>query len=282
MAKTREVPSRLRAFNELFEEFTMRYDWGRSYCDYITWAATAHAFRAAGINDAWLDKRNADAVSRYGEKELPLLHQMHHAMTNALADEIAAVGWGDQLGHFYEVIASEHKSSWLGQFFTPHSLCSLIAGMQMDGQMDRPIVNDPACGSGRLMLAHHALAPTNRGYYVGCDVDPICCDMTAINMMMHGMEGEVIEMDTLRMQFRRGWRINPWLHSMDIVCIVPILTPRHSYMFGGNPLMFLNWKDRAEQLACEPRPLPPLPPVVPAQPAAKPQAQFNMQLKFDF
>lgn len=251
MAKTQDIPKDLRDFNKLFEDFTRRHDWGRSYCDFIQWTATSFAFRAAGINDEWLDKRHKDAVHRYDERERALLQPMLHAMTTALAGEITMNGWGDQLGEFYEVIASSHKSSYLGQFFTPHSLCDLIVGMQPD--LERRIVNDPACGSGRLLLALHGKDPKTRAYNVACDIDPICCDMTAINMLMHGMEGEVIEMDTLRMEFRRGWRINPWMYSLDMVCIVPILKQSDSYMFGGNPLAFGHWHEHAEAIKARPR-----------------------------
>jgi type I restriction enzyme M protein len=62
-------------------------------------------------------------------------------------------------------------------------------------------VNEPACGSGRLVLAANQVAKGN--YYICQDLDPICCKMTAINLCFHEIRAEIHCMDSLRMTDRR-------------------------------------------------------------------------------
>ena len=110
--------------------------------------------------------------------------------------------WVDVFGLTYEeMYQSKSKAGGLGQFFTPPSLSTMLATlteMQGDRVDNKEIcINDSACGSGRLLLAHHSIAKRKDGYYVGEDIDPISVKMCALNMMIHGMRGRSICHDTL-------------------------------------------------------------------------------------
>lgn len=121
------------------------------------------------------------------------------------------VGWytlnpfGDLLGDVFQggVTFGEH-----GQFFTPASLCDTMARMTFvppaDGQPPLRVA-DPACGSGRTLLAFARLHPA--GYYFGTDVDGRCADMAAINLALAGCRGAVVHGNTLAMTARGGWRV---------------------------------------------------------------------------
>ena len=116
----------------------------------------------------------------------------------------------DLFGKLYEqMFLLKSKASANGQFFTPDSLCRLMADItdhvneENDTKNGFIWVNDPACGSARTLLAHfmaktrkdHALA--GRYFYEAADIDLPTCKMAACNMMIHGMQGRVVCQDQL-------------------------------------------------------------------------------------
>lgn len=114
--------------------------------------------------------------------------------------------WYDFFGSVYEqMFQSKSKASRMGQFFTPPSVSNLMADIvtHQEGENAPQRINDPCCGSGRLLLAHYMQNATPEhcgqsvGYYVAQDLDPVSCKMCALNFMAHGMIGEVHCQDTL-------------------------------------------------------------------------------------
>lgn len=117
--------------------------------------------------------------------------------------------WIDFFGRLYESqYQSKGKASNLGQFFTPESLCDLMANVTHNKNED--MINDPACGSGRTLLAYFAKSEDKAGYYIGEDIDIVSVKMCALNMMIHGMRGKAIRHDTLNHPntFDLGYEIN--------------------------------------------------------------------------
>ena len=116
--------------------------------------------------------------------------------------------WCDFFGNTYELMfQSKSKASRIGQFFTPRSVSDLLGDITASQQENNAPqrINDCCCGSGRLLLSHYMKnsSPqrygTSVGYYVAQDIDPVSCKMCALNMMAHGMIGEVHCQDTLLM-----------------------------------------------------------------------------------
>ena len=94
-----------------------------------------------------------------------------------------------------------------GQFFTPDSLCRLMAELTV-GKDDSPTpktVNDPACGSGRGLLAVGRKHPDWE--LVGQDVDHRCAQMTAINMGLNGLRGWAVWQNILSLECHRVYKI---------------------------------------------------------------------------
>ena len=138
--------------------------------------------------------------------------------------------WIDYFGELYETMyQSKSKSSTLGQFFTPPSLCDLMSKVVYTGNKGKQTINDCACGSGRTLLSHFASADDKTGYYIGEDVDMASVKMCALNMMIHGMRGRVICHDTLKnpIKFDVGYEINEVRY--------PIPTPYYSLRRISNP-----------------------------------------------
>lgn len=94
-----------------------------------------------------------------------------------------------------------------GQFFTPDPVCRLMAEMAIPAQAgDEPrSVNDPACGSGRLLLAVARKHPTWE--LVGQDSDHRCAQMMAINLGLNGHRGWAVWQDSLKLECHRVYRI---------------------------------------------------------------------------
>lgn len=94
-----------------------------------------------------------------------------------------------------------------GQFFTPDHLCSVMAQMQMSAADTGKRILDPACGSGRTLLACADINRNNEFY--GVDVDIRCVRMAAINMALRNLYGWVTWGNTLTdetwMHFRTGF-----------------------------------------------------------------------------
>ncbi len=107
-----------------------------------------------------------------------------------------------------------------GQFFTPNAICELMAkltsaddaregaetpeGSIEAGATESSImktVADPACGSGRILLA---AAKENRNrYFVGQDIDHRCVKITAINLALWNLYGKVIWGNSLTLECKR-------------------------------------------------------------------------------
>lgn len=112
--------------------------------------------------------------------------------------------------------------SFRGQFFTPAAVSNLAAKIGFEDSerlaSERPVVNDCACGSARMLLAAQQCAHEKQQmppYLVGEDIDGMCCKMAAVNLAIHGCFGEVIRHDSLKEpgEFLYGFIINESLAS---------------------------------------------------------------------
>ena len=159
----------------------------------------------------------------------------------------------DLLGEFFtEHVTRGHN----GQFFTPDSICKLMAGLTAgDGQPIGKTVYDPACGSGRMVLGFAEDAPRNT-FFAG-DVDVRCARMTAINLFANKLTGEVAHMNALSMECWRGWHINATRGGIQPVAPAQV-------MQAGRPVQ--------REALPKPRPLPSPPPSLLLAPARPPGA----------
>lgn len=113
----------------------------------------------------------------------------------------------DLLGEFFQQELTNGRN---GQYFTPFHVCSMMAGMTHgDQEQTNPVkICDPTCGSGRMLLAYGKQSKS-LNYYYGIDLDPVCVKMTAINLFLNGLRGEVMCANALAPDdFRFGYRIS--------------------------------------------------------------------------
>jgi hypothetical protein len=95
-----------------------------------------------------------------------------------------------------------------GQFLTPEPVCDLMARMTLEPAgttgTDRKTILDPCCGSGRMLLAAANVRPNCE--FVGQDIDLRCVRMTAINLALRNLYGQVIWGNSLAGEYRLGYR----------------------------------------------------------------------------
>lgn len=120
---------------------------------------------------------------------------------------IDTAGWYDAFGDLF--MFTQGNKRGLGQCFTPPCVCDLMTELSIQCEPEKVTcrkfgecytINDPTCGSGRLLLSTAAKIRREYGrkvYCIGADIDSRCCKMTAVNLMLHGFYGEVIRHDTL-------------------------------------------------------------------------------------
>lgn len=216
MAKTTDVPHELRAFNKLFSHLEHGWNYDRFFADFVDFLTESFMPEREGTYE--------QLKKRY--KTLDGFVQLTREWVMTQDREVVSdgpSGWYDALGEYYQVLTSRGKSQWLGQFFTPKEVCTMMAmigGATADQRGKGLTVLDPACGSGRMLVAWHAIAPGN--FQFGADLDPICAKMTAVNLCVHGCVGEAVCMDTLKLEWRFGYRINRRLTLTGIPTIEPL------------------------------------------------------------
>ena len=161
----------------------------------------------------------------YNKEQNEQFHAMLMQWLKVMDEGLQDREWYDPWGDLFMELTP--KGGLRGQFFTPTSICELMADISKpedaepttpcNGFGNRVTVADCACGSGRNLLAAHAKfikANARKPYLVGEDIDIICCQMTAINLMAHGCFGEVICHNTLTepKELRVGFVVNEGLY----------------------------------------------------------------------
>ncbi len=102
-----------------------------------------------------------------------------------------------------------------GQFFTPDPVCQMMAEWTVVDPGNEPhTVNDPACGSGRFLLAVGRKHP--HWEFVGQDVDHRCAQMTAINLGLNVLKGWAVWQNSLTLACHRVYRIG-WNGSGGVI-----------------------------------------------------------------
>ena len=126
----------------------------------------------------------------------PYLYQVAIIWLGKVSNALDKGTWIDFFGEIYEAMyQSNRKASTLGQFFTPPPVCDIM-GMLSVPSKDK--INDSACGSGRTLLAAAASSCFSRNnIYVGEDIDIVSVKMCALNLMIHGCRGVVLQHDSI-------------------------------------------------------------------------------------
>lgn len=206
MPKSTDIKTpELKEFNKIFDRLAYRHQYDTVFHDFL---------------DLFIKQLSHDDCEELNQRIQRVYDQKERLIFGELIVEGLQVykkmvnhdkAWFDLFGEYYEVLVSRGKSSALGQFFTPPHICDLMTQLQGEYTGKRILVNDPTCGSGRMLLSFHV---NNLGnYHIANDLDVICCKMTVLNMFLHGICGIVVNQDTLAMDFRRAWVVNEHMYT---------------------------------------------------------------------
>ena len=179
------------------------------------------------IIGAFNPERQPDPTWKYTKEQNGEFFSMMQEYFLVMQKELTHLEWFDAWGDLFMALTPKGGSK--GQFFTPVSLCNLLADVTdkpmeaeavCNGFGKRVTVCDPAAGSSRNLLAAHATFIKNnreKPYLIAEDVDAMCCKMSAINMMVHGCYGEVICHDTLGepKNVRIGYIVNEGMYPLQ-------------------------------------------------------------------
>jgi len=201
-----------QTFAQLMEPLTRRYGVSSVFSDFLTLLVCAFS----------LGKKEDEYLATIRRYEKPEAYRISEALAT-LTIEMTGDGSGmiDVLGSYFEEHISHGHN---GQFFTPQNICDLMARM-MNPVSPLQRILDPACGSGRMLMA---MAKLNRySLFYGADNDRNCAMMTVVNMTLNSIYGEVAWMNSLTNQFYSGWMIEPTIHGCPRVRQI---TEKQSYI----------------------------------------------------
>lgn len=217
MSNSYESPIEVRELEKMINSFTYNngFDVSQVFNDFLTYIIHYFTPNAKPL-ESW----------KYKPEQTAVFWKMFQEWIRIMERQIALHEWYDAFGDLYmSCVASKMKQQGTGQFFTPTGICDMMADITANNEkFTGKYINDPACGSGRTLLAWHV---RNIGNYLCAeDIDRTCCLMTVCNFIIHGCVGEVICHDSLDPgSFYAGWKINERLNTIRFSPI-PLITVR--------------------------------------------------------
>lgn len=202
MSKGYEAPVEVRELEKLINDFTYRngYDVRNVFQDLLRYII--HGFS--------LPNTPPLADWRYTKDQNKTFYEMFATWIQIMEKQIKIHGWYDAFGDLFMALTSQRGQQQKGQFFTPSHITQMMSEIitgKKDSTPEIPTVYDPAAGSGRTLLAAKTDRP--QSYLVAWDIDYTCCLMCVCNFLMNSCVGEVMCIDTLRMDnFRGAWIVN--------------------------------------------------------------------------
>lgn len=191
------VPSK-ESFAEILFKIGDRFSLSKVFDDFLTMAIASCTLNPE-TKLSWYEDEYLATIAHYKDSDLRFEFPSAFAQLIIEMEEANSLHGGDVLGSFFEQNITHGRN---GQFFTPYPVCQFMASITLvgreDSQQKQPLkIVDPACGSGRMLLAAHRINGPGNQYY-GIDIDRTCVKMTALNLFLHGMwESEVMCADAL-------------------------------------------------------------------------------------
>ncbi|MEN6487846.1 MAG: N-6 DNA methylase [Smithella sp.] len=202
-----KLPRQLRdghqkAIAKLFEKLTYRHSRWTVWSDFVLMAACTLSLLDVEHREERIQMHN-NAAAKYNAAEMDDFRDMFEEIVQTLEDNPNQ----DFLGELF--MALELSNEAVGQFFTPYSVCAMIAKMQCVDIVEKVkekgyiSVNDPAVGAGALLIAFanecraQGVNYQNHILFVAQDIDYVAAMMCYIQLSLLGCAGYVIVGNTL-------------------------------------------------------------------------------------
>ncbi|MCD2175952.1 N-6 DNA methylase [Rhizobium sp. C4] len=207
------MDAHLTSIVKLFETTRYQHD---LYTVFGDWCECAAISLSNAVDLSRRDKREArymEIVARYDRKTLDLFPKIMGELVLALEAAPA-----DILGQVFHALELHSKAK--GQFFTPYSICQLMARMTIDPDMITQSIEKrgyllaqaPAVGAGVMIIALVEEMRDDGFNYQQClhvtanDIDRRAVRMAYIQFTLLHIPAVFIEGDTLRLQMIDEWR----------------------------------------------------------------------------
>ncbi len=179
---------------------------GQAFEDWLT--AMVCALAAETKEGEYLAMIERHKAGKKGHRGADLMGQMFGELVNAMSESDA-----DILGDLFQGAVTYGEA---GQYFTPECVTKLLAQMSIDPdarpENSKPIlVNDPCCGTGRMLLEAATINPHVE--LVGQDIDARCTKISAINLGLRGRYGWVLCGNSLSGETTFAYRIGSFYNE---------------------------------------------------------------------
>jgi len=191
-------------FSKAFSPLGERHQRWQVWADFVVASSISLASMFDPRDTEKYKAREAEFMSimkRYDEAERRVFSELLQIMLQALEDEPEQ----DFLGEMFMML--ELSNHWKGQFFTPYSVCRMMAEITMQdvaAHIERKGwvgICDPACGAGALLVAARNYMQANpcghllghqQTLFVAQDVDRVAALMCYLQLSLLGCAGYVV------------------------------------------------------------------------------------------
>jgi type I restriction-modification system DNA methylase subunit len=194
----------------MIDEVGRRHDRRMVFRDFVTMSAVA--LSKADLRQAEArEELYMQTVRKYSREEATTISHMFAELQEALH-----VSPRDILGEIYMQL--ELGNSRMGQFFTPHHICQLMADITMSDDIVEKVarhgfvtVNEPASGSGATVIAM-MLAMQERGlsyqrhvHVIATDLDSTAAMMAYVQLSLMHVPAVIVHGNTLTLEEYSHW-----------------------------------------------------------------------------
>ncbi len=194
----------ISSFKAIFEKAVYGSHYTRVFEDFLTICICAFSQNIITGKSFYEDEYMSIIEPYKANNTLKYFPELLNEMVMYMEENKDSPEGNDLLGEFFQQEITHGRN---GQYFTPFHICSFM-GQIVSGEETKSLnILDPACGSGRMLMAKAKNAPIRHNYY-GVDIDSLCVKMSAINLFLNGLKGEVICANSLMPNdFKFGYRI---------------------------------------------------------------------------
>lgn len=199
----RHVSEEQKSFLRVFDQFSQRHNRWEIWSDFIAMSAIAVSNAVDKEHEPEREKEYLTRISKYDKADQMLFPCLFTELTEGIESHPDC----DFLGELY--MACDLGNDHMGQFFTPYSVCQMMAAMSCSNAKEQIeergfiSVNDPTCGAGALLVAcardmlSQGIDYQSSILFAGQDIDRIVGMMCYLQLSLHGCAGYVTLGDSL-------------------------------------------------------------------------------------